>query len=178
MPKPVMFLDVDGVLNAFRKSPWAETTKTRVYPSGYEHGLLIQTSPLLGQRLLELEVDIHWLTTWREEANVHISPLVGLPQDLPVVQWDRKLGEGWSITGKGQAINQWREENPDHPFIWVDDEHLGDPLGVIPVVDDRGDHLIVGPHGAEGLLPEHIGQIEDWVLNLAVPSLDGSSTQG
>lgn len=160
MPKPVMFLDVDGVLNAFRKSPWAEVTKTRVYPEGYEHGFLIQTSPLLGQRLLELEADIHWLTTWKDEANVHISPLVGFPDDLPVVEWERRFSEGWSITGKGRAVRTWQEENPDHPFIWIDDEHASG-------VTDHGHYLIVGPEPGTGLTPEEITTIEDWILSRA-----------
>lgn len=170
--RPVLFLDVDGVLNALRQTPWAKATRTRVHPDGSHFGYQINTSVLLGERLQQLEVDIHWLTTWRDEANTLIAPLAGLPDDLPVVQWGSKIGDA-SIIGKTNAVSQWAEANPGHPYIWVDDEHDERYL-----TTDRS--LVIGPNPRHGLVPEEIDLIEQWVLDLAaaVPFEDGSPTAG
>ena len=171
--KPVLFLDVDGVLNAMRQSPWAGATRTRVTPEDSAFSYQINTSKMLGHRLLELEVDIHWLTTWREEANSLIAPLAGLPKDLPVVDWEWNPSDNGSIDGKQRAVAKWRQENPYHPYIWIDDEHDMK----YDLTDDR---LIVGPNARYGLVPEDIDLIEQWVLQItaAVSSGDGSSSQG
>jgi hypothetical protein len=132
--KPVLFLDVDGVLSALRESPWAESVSSAVKVADYPHSFLINTSPLLGFRLQQLPVDIHWLTTWREDANTLISPLVGLPDDLPVVDWQIAFGEPSSIDGKRRAVEAWTEANPGHPYIWIG-----------RAVPDRRSNVVSGP---------------------------------
>jgi hypothetical protein len=65
-----------------------------------------------------------WATTWLEDANTEIAPLLGLP-DLPVVTWpepdgatqreDQWLGLCW----KTRTVAAWAA---GRPFAWVDDE--------------------------------------------------------
>lgn len=83
--KPVIFLDVDGVINDLR---WSDENLQDVYPTelGYDVRVSLQTIELV-QHLNEI-ADIYWLTTWRENANRDISPILGIPTDLPVITDD------------------------------------------------------------------------------------------
>ena len=46
--------------------------------------LLVRVDPALGSRLLALGCHLIWATTWMEEANECIAPLLGLPA-LPLL---------------------------------------------------------------------------------------------
>lgn len=82
--RPVVFLDVDGVINDLNWYPKDDDTRT-VHNTelGYLVTIARETRELVAA--LHKVADIYWLTTWREAANRDISPLVGLPSDLPVI---------------------------------------------------------------------------------------------
>ncbi len=42
--------------------------------------------PHHGPQLLSLPFDLVWATTWEEEANTFIAPVLGLPE-LPYLTW-------------------------------------------------------------------------------------------
>jgi hypothetical protein len=84
--------------------------------------LLARIDPALGPRLLALGCHLIWATTWMEEANECIAPLLSLPT-LPVVTWpdfpeddhDARIGLHWKTRGiLARAA--------DLPFVWIDDE--------------------------------------------------------
>ena len=121
-PCPVLFLDVDGPL-----IPFGATRE--LYPDGYptyvpqEAGanpLLARTNPALGPRLLALRCELVWATTWGDDGNECLAPLLGLPQ-LPVVPWpepsddDERSGLHW----KTRTLLGWAA---GRPFVWLDDE--------------------------------------------------------
>lgn len=75
--------------------------------------------------------DIVWATTWLDEANRFLSPLLGLPTDLPWIPFtDEELANknrpqlgrrngSW----KTPIIARWLDENhPGRAWAWVDDE--------------------------------------------------------
>ncbi|WP_369206804.1 hypothetical protein [Streptomyces sp. PU-14G] len=135
MSRPLLYLDVDGPLN-----PWAAKPERR--PAGYTAhrmkpdswvalhagappdavpALRVWLNPAHGPRLLELSgpYDLVWATTWGEDANVHLAPVLGLPH-LPVVEWPALFGEG-------QEGTYWKTSHlvghaAGRPFAWVDDE--------------------------------------------------------
>ena len=161
---PTLFLDVDGVLNAIdRKNPdhaWGDGRITHAQPSFANRTWPIYTSTKIGPALLALGVNIVWLTTWKYEANLAISPLVGLPQDLPV-------GDGAHHWGDFQA---WKTDvvvdhldRYDHPVIWIDDEAI--PYGF----EHRSFHtntqtvLTVRTNPYQGLLPTEVEQVSEWL---------------
>jgi hypothetical protein len=83
MPAPIVFLDVDGPLIPFGG---AGPRYPAVDPAAAGHPLLSRLAPGDGPRLLALEGELVWATTWQQEANEVIAPHLGLPV-LPVVTW-------------------------------------------------------------------------------------------
>ncbi len=84
-------------------------------------------SPLVGHldlevaaRLAALSCELVWATTWMEEANEVLAPLLGLPS-LPVLDWpdvsveDRYL----RLHPKTRAVVAWAGAAD---FAWIDDE--------------------------------------------------------
>ncbi|GAA2385214.1 hypothetical protein Cme02nite_72040 [Catellatospora methionotrophica] len=72
-----------------------------------------------GPQLLALPYDLVWATTWTDEANEWIAPVLGLPE-LPVVDWPQprsavRDGVHW----KTRRLVEWAG---GRDFAWVDDE--------------------------------------------------------
>ncbi|MCT2590538.1 hypothetical protein LHJ74_11560 [Streptomyces sp. N2-109] len=133
MNRPLLFLDVDGPLN-----PYAAQPERR--PDGYttlrvprndalqdEAGLSSRRRPLRvwlnpehGRILLRLGFELCWATTWMDDANRWIAPVLGLPE-LPFVDFGDALlqkrpdGVHWKT---GRLVDY----AGGRPFAWVDDE--------------------------------------------------------
>ncbi|MGX1545984.1 hypothetical protein [Streptomyces adustus] len=122
MSRPLLFLDVDGPLN-----PYAAQAERR--PAGYTtiraavrpgRPLRVWLNPEHGAALLALPFELCWATTWMDQANRWIAPVIGLPA-LPYVDFGAGLfayrpdGVHW----KTEAIVAYAG---DRPFAWVDDE--------------------------------------------------------
>lgn len=107
---PILFLDVDGPLLPFGDGVPG--------PPG-----LARLDPLHGPWLASLPCEPVWATTWMDEANAEIAPLLGLPP-LRVAAWpddpvteaaDARAGLHWKTRGLVALAG-------DRPFAWVDDE--------------------------------------------------------
>ncbi len=111
-----LLLDVDGVLNAVgsRCPDWQEWYVAKC------RGATITYSPEVGRAIAELDVDVLWLTTWREEANRWIGPLFGWPKHAVIAIEDEDM-LSWRSWWKLDAAQRLYGENAG-PFIWVDDD--------------------------------------------------------
>ena len=118
-----VYLDVDGVLNAFPASHdpgwgWGQSEVVNVnrFPICY--------SPAMVDALNALSevARFHWLTTWREDAPSLLAPTIGLiGTDWPVLDAPEFFGgkHGW---WKLRAIREHVEATrPDRAF-WIDDD--------------------------------------------------------
>ncbi len=125
MSRPLLFLDIDGVL-----IPFGGPRQHPAYPPGPGPGaspLLARINPGHGPRLKALNCELAWATTWADDANQHVAPRLGLPQ-LAVVTWpeepsaeeeqDERLGLHW----KTRALVRWAA---GRAFAWADDEITG-----------------------------------------------------
>ncbi|MFI6944016.1 hypothetical protein ACIBI4_32585 [Streptomyces sp. NPDC050418] len=136
MPKPLLFLDVDGPLNPYaakaQRRPEGYTTLRVPLDGAADPGagprlrrrpLRVWLNPRHGPSLLSLPYELVWATTWMADANRWIGPVLGLPA-LPYVDFgdtlheDRPDGVHW----KTRPLLAYAE---GRPFAWVDDEQSG-----------------------------------------------------
>lgn len=122
---PLLFLDVDGPLIPFGAEPQRYPTCATGLDlrAADANPLLTRINPEHGRKLAALPCEVVWATTWMDDANECIAPLIGLPQ-LAVVVWpepsdadeqDERDGRHW----KTRALIEWAA---GRPFVWVDDE--------------------------------------------------------
>lgn len=155
MSRPLLYLDVDGPLNPYAARPERRPvgySTHRMKPEGWiaQHPGTprAQVRPLRvwlnadhGQRLLDLgggRYDLVWATTWGEEANEFIGPVIGLPE-LPAVDWPvERFAEPDGTFWKTRTLVA---HAAGRPFAWVDDE-----LGA----DDRA--FVAAHHHGSALL--------------------------
>ncbi|MYU25641.1 HAD domain-containing protein [Streptomyces sp. SID8352] len=176
MPPPLLFLDVDGPLLPFG-SPAPMGT------AAAENPLLERLDPRAGARLLALGCVLVWATTWGDEANEVIAPLLGLPP-LPVMTWGEEDGRGARGVPRGL---HWKVPHlvaraGGRAFVWVDDE-IGAVDRLWVAAEHPGAALLhrVEPH--VGLTGRDFDVIRRWVREVGgcpgpVPGGDESGGGG
>ena len=136
--RPLLLLDIDGVLNAHGDThggPYAGLPAPDGYamyrrrngsftdPDGRpwtDGGLRVWLNPAHGPMLLALadRVELAWCTAWREVANAQIAPIIGLPE-LPVVP----LPDGWqTLDDHIWKLPGVKEYAVTRALAWLDDE--------------------------------------------------------
>jgi hypothetical protein len=135
--RPLVFLDVDGVLNAFRA--WRLVRPGRglvpgnvAVPPGYRHAvadgfdLLLRPEHADWVADLERRAELVWATMWQDRAPAALAPVVGFGADWPYV--DFHAAQGFRLgqrTGQGvgsykfPGVVAWAGERP---MVWVDDD--------------------------------------------------------
>jgi hypothetical protein len=126
VPRPLLFLDVDGPLIPFGATPEQLPGGYPIYRTGSAphdsdaNPLLARINPAIGPLLAALPYELVWATTWMADANECVAPRLGLPK-LPVVEWpdpsddDESGAPHW----KTRPLLAWAA---GRPFAWVDDE--------------------------------------------------------
>lgn len=119
-PLPILFLDVDGPLNL-----WGRVGRRILNPLLRAHLVHLKSddsfnvnvvlSRLLGPRLRDLgkHFQVRWATSWNQWANQHLSPLLGISENLPWVRCPN--GDPRSKFSPVMTSAQ------DTSFAWVDD---------------------------------------------------------
>ncbi|MFJ9341215.1 hypothetical protein ACIRP0_18205 [Streptomyces sp. NPDC101733] len=130
--RPLLLLDVDGPLNPFRSlsAGLRGYTSHRMRPDVWlahrdpaarrtRRGARVRLHPAHGARLLALPFELTWATAWTHQANTLIAPHIGLPVDLPVVDWPELFArDPDGLSWKTRALVAWAA---GRPFAWVDD---------------------------------------------------------
>ena len=135
---PLLFLDVDGVVNVLANYPgdfWPDWQRAHV--SNRVGQFPIVWSPSVTGRLVKWAdkglVEIWWLTTWLDDANGALSPVLGLPH-WPVL--GSHLTADPALTCAGDAFGWWKADlvdehlakQPGRPFVWLDGDSFWNDL--------------------------------------------------
>ncbi|MBC9715819.1 hypothetical protein H9Y04_25080 [Streptomyces sp. TRM66268-LWL] len=162
---PLLFLDVDGPLIPFGAPP--EHYPVHELGPGLRgvatNPLLTRVDPRHGSKLAALPCELVWATTWMDEANECIAPLLGLPP-LEVVSWpepsesderDLRAGLHWKTrTLVARAAGR--------PFAWVDDEITDADRSW--AADHHGPHALLHRVDARiGLTDDDYAALDSWL---------------
>ncbi len=170
-PRPRLYLDVDGVLNA--EAPRFDDVQTVVvtvdHGAGYQTQYQITWSPTVVRGLEALredfDLELTWLTTWLGSKTM-IDDLVaavgGLTGGRRLVMPPRKLSGYISADWKREAILADLARDPV-PYIWADDVEL--PLhGVfVRAAFPSMKFLHIAPLPENGLTREHLAEIRTFL---------------
>lgn len=115
--KPVLLVDVDGVVSLFGFPPHARPAGRFEMVDGIAH--LLSASAGEHLRLLAKAFEPVWCTGWEEKANEYLPRALGLDGPWPHLSFDRNPGRThahWKL----DAIEAYAG---DRPLAWIDDAH-------------------------------------------------------
>ncbi len=127
--KPLLLLDVDGVLNAFPDSDASSFTRRAIdgYPIHFHHEVRQMVSAL------DEAFEILWFTLWNHRAAIGIGPHVGLSdKDHLTTSWEQGWDAAYSAGCTVRTINEMvyaktpllpAQVGTDRHWVWIDDAH-------------------------------------------------------
>ncbi|MET8576790.1 hypothetical protein [Streptomyces sp. NPDC005012] len=175
--RPLLLLDVDGPLNPFGarfvrhrgyvthrmlpdcRSPLPHASRRRAAREAR-----VRLHPGHGARLLALPYQLTWATAWCRQANELVAPAIGLPGDLPVVEWpSARCGRSADgVHWKTRTLLEWAA---GRPFAWVDDELTGRDADHV-ATHHPGSALLLRIDPRKGLRDRDFGRLEHWARTL------------
>ncbi len=155
MDKPLLMIDVDGVISLFGFDPATPPAGQFQLVDGSAHLL----SATAGEHLRRLsnEFELVWCTGWEEKANVYLPLALGLPAALPHVPFDelnRPPSARWKLVG----IDAYA--GPSRPIAWVDDAH--DERCSAWAAARDAPTLLISTEPAVGLTDAHVAELLAW----------------
>jgi hypothetical protein len=153
--KPVLLVDVDGVISLFGFDPTRPPAGRFEFVDGIAHLL----SAKAGGHLRELagEFELTWCTGWEEKANEYLPFALGLPGALPLVAFDpseRLAGAHWKLVGIDACVD------PRRAIAWIDDAH--DERCLAWAAARQAPTLLVTTDPAVGLTDAHVRELLAW----------------
>ncbi|MGY1672175.1 hypothetical protein [Geodermatophilus sp. SYSU D00710] len=180
--RPLLLLDVDGVVNAISqsgdRSVWGDW-HSGVARAGDEDWPILFSGTVRAavqrwhnQRLAE----IRWLADWGDDANGELRELLDLPEfevvkrpvELDEDRLRRSVGADFGRPAVGRwwkfdAVLEFVVRRPDRPIVWLDDD-LRFELGVQRWMREHTKSLLIAPSLHLGLSPRQLRIIEEFLL--------------
>ena len=156
MGHPVLFLDVDGVLNPFGPACPAGFAEHDLFP-GEEP---VRVNPEHGAWITELlgAFDVIWATFWNEDANRLLVPLMHI-DPLPV------LAMPSVPSPPGAKVPLIASFAGRRPAAWIDDAHPPEARAWSQA--RQAPTMLITAEPAVGLTRAHVRQALEWARSLA-----------
>jgi HAD domain in Swiss Army Knife RNA repair proteins len=155
MNRPLLLVDVDGVISLFGFDPARPPAGQFLTVDGIAHFL----SATAGEHLRRLSAAFEpaWCTGWDEKANEYLPHALGLRAPLPHVDLADCTPE---ISGHWKLAAIDRYAGPDRPVAWIDDAH--DERCSSWAAARRAPTLLISTDPATGLTEEHVDELLAW----------------
>jgi hypothetical protein len=156
--RPILFVDVDGVVSLFGFN-------TSERPPGTFHsidGIIHLIGSEAASRLARLaeRFELVWATGWEEKANEYLIHILGMPNELPVLTFDGRAVFG-SSHWKLDAIDDYAR---GRPAGWIDD-NLDDQCKRWAAFRPEAT-ILVETDSALGITDEHVARLIRWADGL------------
>jgi hypothetical protein len=157
--KPLLLVDVDGVISLFGFDPNALPEGEWLHVDGILHLCSARAAehlPGLGDHF-----ELVWCTGWEEKANDYLPQWLGLPSELPFLQFERNPGKArahWKL----QAIDDFAGHQ--RPLAWIDDAL--DEACREWAAARTGPTLLVQTDPSTGLDEPHAAELRAWAAAL------------
>lgn len=153
--KPLLYVDVDGVISVFGFSPGSHAPGPLHEIDGMLHCIPRNTGRRLA--LLAEHFELVWATGWEHLANEHLPAALGLACGvLPTLTFDGGAVFG-SCHWKLDAITA---HSGSRPLAWVDDS-IDDACRLWALSRDAPT-LLVEPASNVGMTDQHVTRLCDW----------------
>jgi hypothetical protein len=154
---PVLFLDIDGVLNPFAASACPDGYEEHeFYPGAGPERYCPAHAGWIGE--LAAAGELWWASAWGDDANALFLPRLGVSQPLPVVEFpplpfppERKVPPIAAVAA-------------DRPAAWIDDNHT--VAGRRWAAERSAPTLLVPSDAAIGLTRADVDQVVSWAAGL------------
>ncbi len=160
-PKPILFVDVDGVISLFGFRPAPDNLPG---PFHWIDGIAHCIPDGSGARLERLaeRFELVWATGWEEKANEYLPFLLHLPfKELPVLTFGGRAVFG-SSHWKLEAMQEYAAERP---AAWIDD-NIDDECRAW-AEDREAPTLLVRTDSPVGMTDKHVERLLGWADELA-----------
>jgi hypothetical protein len=160
MKRPLLLIDVDGVISLFGFEPSRPPAGRFLTVDGIPHLL----SATAGEHLRRLcrAFEPAWCTGWEEKANEYLPHALELPGPFPHLSFE---GAAAQVAGHWKLHAIDRYAGRDRPLAWVDDAH--DERCESWAAARPAPTLLVGTDPAIGLADEQVERLLTWAGELA-----------
>ena len=159
--RPILFLDIDGVIAL---DPWVAELPSGE-PTVVESGTAYvsdRTGELL--RTLASRFELVWATGWEHRANTSFQTVLGLEEHLPVLTFGKKARAG-SSEWKIKAVNRYAGQRP---MAWIDDNFvLRHERWALHRSARLAPTLLVPADPRHGICREHVDRLLKWADRVA-----------
>jgi hypothetical protein len=162
--RPLLFLDVDGVISVFGFVPEPGALPGPLHwIDGIAHCIPEAVGPRI--RRLEDRFDVVWATGWEEKANEYLPHLLGLSTaELPCLHFD-----GRAVFGTAHwKLDAIEEHAGDRPAAWIDDSIDEDCREWARL--RRAPTLLVQTESPVGITDEQVERLLDWAEGVSGPA--------
>ena len=161
--KPLLFVDIDGVVSLFGFASDSRPHGTWLNVDGIVH-LISGTASDHLHRLAET-FDLVWCSGWEEKAEEHLPHTLALPVGRPFLSFPRNPGRAdghWKLA----AIDAYA--GPARALAWIDDAH--DDACRAWAAAREAPTLLVATMPAVGLTAAHVDELNAWAAGVAGPA--------
>jgi HAD domain in Swiss Army Knife RNA repair proteins len=154
--KPLLFVDIDGVISLFGFPSDGCPAGTWLSVDGVPHLISATAAPHL--LALARTFDLVWCSGWEEKADEHLVHVLALPVRPPFLTFPAVPGTAhWKLETVERHAG-------DRPLAWIDDRF--DESCHAWAAERRAPTLLVATEPAVGLADEHVERLERWAREL------------